>query len=155
MKKNIINLCLVGSLLFFGVISCKKSNDAVGKSRTELLTQAAWKLVKDETKTGTGPWIDQTPFYSPCEKDDNFVIKLNGTYELNEGATKCSPTDPQIYETGAWVFLNNEAQIKTTSTGSSSSDTVSIDQLDENTLITSSSEVISGVTYYYRTTLGH
>ena len=150
-----ITLCLVGSLLLLSVTSCQKSSTPAAKSRTELISSSGWKVTKEEYKVGTGPWLDDTGSYAACELDNVYLIKSNGTYEQNEGATKCSPADPQIIETGTWVFLVNETQLKVTSTGSPSSDTFSIDQLDNNTIILSSSEIIGAITYYYRTTFKH
>ena len=153
---NAIKLCLVLIVVFSGVVSCTKSTtNPVTKSKTQYLTQAGWKLIKAELKTGAGPWVDQTSTISPCDLDDIALFNANGSYEQNEGATKCSPTDPQIIETGTWVFLSNETQIKTTATGSSSSDTGVIEQLDDTTFVFTDTNVAGGVTYYYRSTLKH
>src|SRR3982751_5009506 len=84
-------------IIVFSLAACKKnsSSDPIVQSNTDLLTRAPWKMVKAESKTGSGPWVDNTGLYAPCEKDDNFVFRINGTYELNEGPTKCSAGDPQ------------------------------------------------------------
>lgn len=75
--------------------SCKKDKDE--KSQAELLTQKAWIIVSDEERVGTtGTWTDYFPDSLPCEKDDQTIFKTNGTYELNEGATKCNPSNPQV-----------------------------------------------------------
>jgi hypothetical protein len=146
---------LFSVVILSGLGACKK-DDPQSKSRTELITQSAWKLVKGESRTGAaGTWVDYTSTYSACEKDDNLVLNTSGSYELNEGATKCSPADPQIYETGTWAFQSNETEIKTTPTGSSTSDVSTIETLSESTLIVTSSYTTGGTTYYDRSTFGH
>jgi Lipocalin-like domain len=147
-------LFLFSFVILSGIGACKKDS-AADKSRTELITQAAWKLVKSESKTGTGAWVDGTGLFLACEKDDNFVFRTNASYEINEGLTKCAPTDPQIYETGTWAFQTNETEVRLTSTGSSSSDISVIEQLTETTLVITQTYVSGGTTYYDRTTLGH
>jgi hypothetical protein len=56
------------------------------------------------------PDADAYATFEPCEKDNFFVFKKDGTLETNQGASKCSPSDPQI-ETGTWSFSNNETEI--------------------------------------------
>ena len=150
-----IKLKPVRTLLILGITiltisSCKKDK---AKSKTDLITAGGWKIVKAEQKAGTSAWIDVTPS-AACEKDDVMIFNTNGTFEANEGATKCSPADLQIYDTGTWSFESNETQLKTTSTGSPSY-TVSIDQLDESTFVTTETYTSGGTTYYYRTTASH
>jgi hypothetical protein len=128
------------------MFSCKKKNDQ--KSKMTLLTQKPWVYAKDESKINTGVWEDDFPTWLSCEKDDQIIFRTNNTYEFNEGATKCDPSDDQIIDSGAWAFTNNETKI--TLNGE-----VTIDQLDENTLIISESDVYSGTTYYYRATFKH
>ncbi len=136
-------LITVVSTLFF---ACKKKNNQ--KSKTELLTQKVWVVSKYELKTNNGPWVDEFPNWEACSKDDQFIFKTNNTLEVNEGATKCSPTDPQIIETIAWAFTDNETRI--TINGSAL-----IDLLDENTFIISITETFNGNTEYERITFRH
>jgi hypothetical protein len=147
-------LCLSAALLLSGLSSCKKS--AAEKSKAELLTQSAWKIVKEEEKAGNGAWVDNTPNSSACSKDNNFIFKSNATFEFNEGATKCSPTDAQIIDTGTWSLENNNALLRIIFTGNTVPDDLSIEQLDENTLLLSSSDDNgNGTVTLYRTTLSH
>ena len=139
------------TLLLFTVVStlffaCKKKNDQ--KSKTELLTQKEWFVSKYELKTNNSPWVDEFPTWDACNKDDKYIFKTNNTLEVNEGATKCSPTDPQIIETIAWAFTDNETRI--TTNGSAL-----IELLDENTFIISTTETFNGITYYERITFRH
>ena len=140
--KSILVLIVFSSLMF----SCKKKNDQ--KSKTTLLTQKPWVYTKVEEKINTSAWVDDFPTWANCEKDDQIIFRTNNTYEQNEGATKCDPSDPQIIDSGAWAFTNNETKITIY-------DELTIDQLDENTLIVSQSEDYNGTTYSYRYTFKH
>jgi hypothetical protein len=145
---------LVASFFVLSSSKCKK-DDPIVKTKAELITAAAWKITKVEARTSTAaPWVDYTSFLQACDKDNPTVIRSNATYEVNEGATKCSPTDPQIIEVGTWVFENNEARIKFTETGSAPYG-ADIELLNETNLILTESEVVSGTTTYFRTTLAH
>jgi hypothetical protein len=157
MKTNLLLAVLFVTIM--SIVSCKKDSETapVVKPKAELLTQAAWKLVKDEEKTGNGNWIDYTGSLSTCEKDDQTIFRTNATYEANQGVIKCSPNAPQIISAGTWKFINNETQISTLANGLSVSNTLieNIELLDENTLRTSYSDTTGGVINGYRYTYGH
>jgi hypothetical protein len=157
MKTNLIIAILF--IAFTGISSCKKDSEPapVVKPKAELLTQAAWKLIKDEGKTGNGTWIDYTSTLSTCEKDDLTIYRTNATFEANQGVIKCSPNAPQIISAGTWKFISNETQISSLVNGLSISNTQieDIELLDENTLRISYSETTGGVIYGYRYTYGH
>ncbi len=147
-------------VLIITFVGCKKNSS--NKSKTELLTQKAWIQSNSEIKSGTSDWsIDPNWTYTPsCEKDDNVVLKADGTFEKNEGATKCNPSDSQVYITGVWSLLNDGNTLVETgrevgTTGSAITDTYTIDKLDENTMILSFSETDRGITTMYRGTLRH
>ncbi len=130
-------------------------------TKTGLLTQSSWKQVKQEYKTGSGPWEELVatpinPTTTSCRTDDYFIFHRNATYERNEGATKCSPTDPLSIILGTWNFLIRETRIQITLTGYSSNPIIySIDQLNENTLILTTVGATGDMTTYTRTTYGH
>jgi hypothetical protein len=147
-------LLFTTTLLFFVFASCKKNNSD-DHSKTLLISQAEWKLVKDESKIGAGAWTDNSASHLPCEKDNITIFRTNGTYEGNEGKSKCKASDPQVRVTGTWSFESNFTQIKITITGSPVSEMVNIDHLDDSSLVTTYTLVSSGTTYYYRASFGH
>jgi hypothetical protein len=148
------SVCLSAALLLSGLSSCKKSSTE--KSKAELLTQSAWKIVKEEEKVGNGSWVDNTLNSSACTLDNNFIFSSNATFEFNEGATKCYPANDQIFDSGIWSLESNNTLLKIVSTGSTTSDDARIEQLDENNLILSFSEDNSnGTVKYFRSTLSH
>lgn len=46
-----------------------------------------------------------------CTRDDNTVYRVDKSYEINEGETKCRTQDPQIYEKGTWAFSADETEL--------------------------------------------
>jgi hypothetical protein len=147
MKKYLhISLAVITASLLF--VSCKKDDPT--KTSMDLLTQRSWKIVADEERVGTsGNWTDYFSSYSACEKDDETVFRTNSTYEINEGITKCDPSDPQVYQSGTWTFNSTNTVINLDGVPAN------VDQLDENTLILSSSDNYNGVTTYYRYRFSH
>lgn len=136
-------------IVLIAVAGCKKSSD--NKSKTEFLTQAPWIVSNVEEKNATGSWIVSTDWSATaaCEKDDLTIFRTNGTYETNEGPTKCSPSDPHINQTGTWSFLENETKMKV------DTDVVTIEQLDESTLKIVTSYSFSSNILYFRATMRH
>lgn len=49
----------------------------------------------------------------PCDLDDVQSFNINGNYTQEEGATKCDPTNPQVFESGTWSFNGDETIILT------------------------------------------
>ncbi len=111
--------------------------------------------MKAEEKVGTGQWVDYFATAQTYNKDNIIIFNSNGTFENNEGATKYDPSDPQIIDTGIWSLKNNDATLSTTSAGSTSANEETIDQLDTNTLVLSSTDTSNGVVYYSRITLSY
>lgn len=109
--KKITLLFVAVSLI--AVSACKKEDDKTTTptpgptlTKTQMLTAKNWKL------TGaTSGGVDYYPIIDPCDKDDLFIFKTDGTSIVDAGATKCDPTDPQIISTGTWTFIDNETKI--------------------------------------------
>lgn len=111
-----ISIKALGTLLLLvtAFASCKKDADTV-VSKTTLLTQQPWKLTAYTTvRLSDGVTTDGFAPMSTCYKDDEYVFKSDLSYEGNAGATKCSPGDPQVFQTGTWRFTNNEASLERT-----------------------------------------
>ena len=111
MKRNLIKVT-AAALLLVSVGACKKDSNTSSKSKTQLLTQSAWKTVNQEFGNGTN-WA-QNPDWSSkeaCEKDDLLILKANMTYEETEGASKCDPSDPQVTDNGTWAWQENETKL--------------------------------------------
>jgi hypothetical protein len=96
------------------------------KSKTEYLTFSPWKLKAATADIGMGP-IDIFSMIADCSKDNTEKYIVGGTGLINEGATKCDPSDPQT-EPLTWAFTANETQLV------QDGETFTIGTLDANTL---------------------
>jgi len=110
-----INFLLIVSL-FLATLSCKKDD---APTKTDLLSGKNWIL----TAETVSPAIDYngnlvTDLYAQmddCDKDDISKFNANGTYTFEEGATKCDVNDPQVWESGTWVFNSDQTILILTS----------------------------------------
>lgn len=66
-----------------------------------------------------------------CVKDDIYQFKTDGTYILDNGATKCYPDEPQIVDQGTWAFNVDETIINF-----DNGDEWNIEQLTSTTFVT-------------------
>ena len=125
MKKTLLTaiwICIIS-------IGCNKDDDVTAASKKDLLTAGSWKLtavVSDDDGDGTYETNDFINF-SGCYTDNYYIFKSNGDLELNEGATKCDPADPQTDLT-SWQLTNNETTLIV------NTDSYSIEELNTSTL---------------------
>ena len=80
--------------------SCKK--DDATPDNTALITTGKWKLTAETTAS-----VNSYGNYLACEKDDTYAFATDGKVTIDEGATKCSASDPQT-TTGSWAFSGTE-----------------------------------------------
>jgi len=101
-------LSLIALVTFSG---CQKDDPPPPPTKTELISRN-WKATA-MTAVFPAPigTVDALAQLQPCERDNIIKVKADGTYTVDEGATKCNPTDPQIVETGNWVFASNETKL--------------------------------------------
>ncbi|HJW16010.1 MAG TPA: hypothetical protein VJ499_02770 [Flavisolibacter sp.] len=112
MKFLILTICF--SLFLF---SCKKDS-TTSATKTDLITKAAWKFQDagaDMDKNGTIDFSISSQLQD-CEKDNTLMLHTDGTGILDEGATKCDPSDPQSSNVN-WSFSNNESFLNFTGAG--------------------------------------
>ena len=126
-------------LILLTVMACKKSDPQ--PSKTDLLSKD-WKLSDVLANVGGTP-SSVFSFFDDCVKDDVYKFANNNTYQISEGATKCDPSDPDIYDAGTWTFLDSETKIKLSSAGGGS-DTLNIQELTSTSLKVSSTVDVSG-----------
>jgi hypothetical protein len=104
--------------IFIILPSCKKDKDTTStdKTKTELLTAGTWKYTGSIVSPAYDYYGDGTvatdifSIMKGCEKDDFEVYKTNGTWEYNEGPTKCDASYPQIFSL-PWNFADNETKL--------------------------------------------
>ncbi|MCX6204935.1 MAG: DUF5004 domain-containing protein [Bacteroidetes bacterium] len=155
-KTTIGTITIVALLI---ISACSKGGDSANTptaSKTTLLTSSDWGIVGVQQKVvSASVWTDNYASMKACEKDNRVIFKANGSYETNEGATKCSASDPQILESGTWSLTQNETMLVIQATNSSQIMNATIETLTTSSLIFSYTQVISGVTYQYRESFGH
>ncbi|MCZ2355192.1 MAG: hypothetical protein LC115_00665 [Bacteroidia bacterium] len=118
--KNIKNLFVIGLGLVVISVSCKKKEDtpAPSASKTELLCNKTYTMkaltANPGVNMGTGtPVTDLFSYIPACSKDDKITFKTTGKVTTDEGASKCTATDPQSYDED-WKFTTNESIIELT-----------------------------------------
>lgn len=102
MKRFSIPLLLVAMIFVAG---CSKETNI---TKTDLISKA-WKY-KTFSAVAGALTIDVLSTLQPCELDDIYRFNSNKAYTIEEGATKCNSSDPQIKESGSWRF--NAAETK-------------------------------------------
>ncbi|MBA2499864.1 MAG: lipocalin family protein [Chitinophagaceae bacterium] len=108
MKKIIF---FFATMMFVFVIGCKKDKDVIASNK-DFLTTGSWKLsavVSDDDGDGTYETNDFINFLD-CFTDNYYIFKPNGELEVNEGAIKCDPADPQT-DIANWQLTNNETTL--------------------------------------------
>ncbi len=144
MLNSTTKLLLFAFLILFTANSCKKKNDQ--KSKTQLLTQKSWVMIKYEEKENNGGFVDFFPGFDACDKDDKYTFFTNNTVTYDP-MVKCDPSETT--QTGSWAFTDNETKI-TFGLGN-----YSVLQLDENTLVVSNTYTSGADTYTEKLTFGH
>lgn len=122
MKKSIERLRGLWFFIYIFIIvaSCQKDKDNddnnTVKTKTELLTAGTWKYagaIIDPAYDYYGDGTIVTNIFNTmqdCEKNDFESYQTNGTWEYNEGPTKCDPSYPQIFSL-PWNFADNETKL--------------------------------------------
>lgn len=130
-------LLLVSGLALTLMFSCNKKvdNPEPAKTKTQLLTAQTWKIQTVEARTyvgadpGSAPYINITSQVPACNLDNLTIFLAAGTYELNEGASKCATANPQIVSAGTWAFANSETRINVvTGSGTQAFEVVSMSE---------------------------
>lgn len=139
-------MLLVGLVL--STSSCKKDEAA------DKLKGTTWKQI-GATVEPAQPFIgsDIWSLYDACIKDNLYTFNEDGTGKEDEGATKCDAADPQTVNTYTWS-LSDDDETLTISDSASVSQVLNIDELSDETLKLSFSELdsVDNVTYKYIST---
>ncbi|MCU0324816.1 MAG: lipocalin family protein [Spirosomaceae bacterium] len=149
--KKLVYLFVIG--LFS--ISCKDKEAA--PSKTELLTKAKWAWTAGTVSPAYDFFGDGKPIsgdyrskYPSCYQDDIHIFDAAGKYTADEGATKCDPSDPQIYSQGTWKWDVNETVIVITEDGAIRK--WKVNELTETTLKVTEEAAEGGKTYTFQYT---
>ena len=143
MKKPILKTFVLG-LLVISIASCKKDS-AASKSKTEYLTQKAWKI---ESVSVSISGASQNIPVDACQQDDTYLFAAASTGTYDNGATKCNDADDQT-STFTWSFLENETTISIIGPNVDLSGASKISVLNDNTLEVYQESTTSGITSRY------
>jgi hypothetical protein len=120
---KIITMCLIVAGLAFAGCSDKKDDPAPTPTptpeptKTEYLVAKNWKITAYTSNPaidwdGSGTMVtDVYAQMQACEKDNLYIFNANGTSTDDEGATKCSASDPQTSSAGPWAFNTTQTVI--------------------------------------------
>lgn len=125
-------------------VSCKKDTNS-SKSKTELLSQKAWKI---ETVSVSISGISQNIPVDSCEKDDTELFAAAGTGVYDNGATKCNIGDDQT-SSFTWSFKENETILSISGPNLSIAGDSKISIINENTLELYKDTTLSGISGRY------
>jgi hypothetical protein len=110
---NLNSFPKINTLLFcfLCLIACSKSGSK--KSKTELISSASWKFSQaglDNNGDGTIDVAAPAGFVEACVTDNVVTFKSDKSGIVDEGATKCSSSDPQT-SPFTWTLSSDESQI--------------------------------------------
>jgi len=132
MKKTI--LPLIG--IIFLLNACSKQSLGDGSvGRTKYLTSGKWMIISSNAIVAYGPpvgnqSVDLYAAMPVCKKDDLIFYNSNNSITADEGASKCSLTDPQQFPAGTWSLNDSETVLTFTSNGSPiSADILQLDSM--------------------------
>lgn len=98
------------------LVSCKKDTETIF-SKTDLLAVKSWRIVAQSStyssssiNNGKAITTNRYTTKSNCERDNFFKFSSTGTLVLDEGETKCNPSDPQKQH-GSWSFSGDQTRM--------------------------------------------
>ena len=115
MKKPLIVAFLLAGFAF---MACNKDDDnGTPVTAVDLIASGPWSIdtiAFDADKNGTIDSPIPGGIFLPCDVDNTLTFNKDGaTGVLDEGPTKCSPTDPQTADFG-WSLKNGDSVINFT-----------------------------------------
>lgn len=134
MKKYV----LLGLLAAGSVSACKKdSQPAAPKTKADLLVNKQWRAsgITVSTTVNGKPQPPQDVFakFPACFKDNFSTYKADKSFVDDEGATKCSTTDPQT-TAGTWDINADQTKLYITYP-SQGTESIDLTQLSETTMV--------------------
>lgn len=152
-KIQFAGLILIAATITF--MSCKKADVKSKKTKTELLTEGAWKKTS-LTSTPAYDWYgdgnyatDILSIMDVCELDDFDTYRSDGTGETNGGAMSCYQSDPQAWPF-TWALTDNETKLVFNGVNK-----LNLVELTETTLKFRTTFEENGITYTQEETYGH
>lgn len=143
MKNHIARLAGILTVSLLLIVSSCSKNDEPSATKAQMIARN-WKqtdLLASQAGTPAVSIFDT--FFEPCNKDDIWQFKSDGTYTVVEGASKCDPADPDTVSTGTWQLTDNDTKI-IIDDASEPAQTLNIVELTSTSFKLSGTETISG-----------
>jgi hypothetical protein len=144
MKNQIIRLTGILTVSLLLIVSSCSKNDEPSATKAQMIARN-WKqtdLLASQAGTPAVSIFDT--FFEPCNKDDIWQFKADGTYIVVEGASKCDAADPDTVSTGTWQLTDNDTKIIIDDAGEPAQ-TLNIVELTNTSFKLSGTETISNV----------
>lgn len=150
------SVVLLSLFLVFSMSYCSKEEDS-GNSTITLITKGPWKFSK-----ATAGSIDVSGLIENCIKDNTLIFQ-SGTPQnpgtLNEGATRCNPSDPQMIDF-VWEYDASFRKISITGVGGGNvpilpggSNEFNLVRISQTEMVLSQNVTFSGTTQLIEVTL--
>jgi hypothetical protein len=117
--------------------------------KTALLVGKSWVLTGYTLALGSAAATDQYSTVAACKKDNSAKFTADGKYSEDEGATKCNASDPQIAESGTWLFSNSLTAITVRPTGQPFKVAHLVELTAKTLKVYNNSYTFNGVNYVY------
>ncbi|MEJ7737740.1 MAG: hypothetical protein WKF97_09965 [Chitinophagaceae bacterium] len=144
--KNVKNLSVLILSAFLVLTACKPDPPST-KTKTDLITAAPWKFSQagiDQNGDGTIDFPLPGALLQACATDNILTFNKDQSGTVDEGATKCSTTTPQMVPFN-WKFLSNETELDfSTTIFAGLGGTVKLVQLTEEKMAISKPVPITG-----------
>ncbi len=131
-------------MILLACSACDKDDESKTQTKEELIVNKNWVITGHTSKENNNPVEDEFKDYDICNADDIFRFSKNGTFEINEGTTKCDPADPQIFSQGTWSINQDDL---TMTENNSTPENLKIVELTKSKLVLSATESFQSNTY--------
>jgi hypothetical protein len=106
MKKVKLTFMFISLAYVYALVGCNSDKAVAPSFDTQLLTiPNGWKISAATISPALGGVTDYLQILPDCGEDNLTFFKKDGSYKIDEGSTKCDPSDPQSIE-GTWSFVS-------------------------------------------------
>ena len=139
--KTLAILAIAASIV---TAACSKDDNNSPQNAEAILTTNRWQLTAATiTIPGSSLSVNVYDSVPACARDNFYSFAAGGTVTIDEGASKCDPSDAQT-TTGNWQLLNSNTQIKTVDPLTGESTTANIVTLSSSKLVLQDTATYSG-----------
>lgn len=90
--------------------ACKKEDKTSSSTTFTAIADKKWQLTA-QTYVYGGTSYDGYASVPSCQKDNLWTMKSDKTNEIDEGATKCTASDPQTVVMGNWELRSGDKEL--------------------------------------------